>query len=616
MCGFLGEYSFQKNQITNKELFSSLLELSNHRGPDSTKSLREENFQLGFNRLAILDVSENGNQPKTSPSGRYFVVFNGEVYNFKELQKKYELKDLKSSSDTEVIIHLFDKLGIENTIKSLNGMFAIAVIDSQENTLTLTRDFAGIKPFFYGKSKRGIVFASQFDQIFKHPWFNANLILRQEIIKEYFGFGYMQAPNTVYEDVFQVQPGEILVFSEKGDVLKKTNILFPKEYINGIKDVAQYSYNQVLEKVVSDQLISDVPIATFLSGGIDSPLITAVAKNKKQDIEAFTFGIDHPKYDESEKAKEYAKHLNVAHTIKKVKEEELLNQIEEHFKYYPEPFGDYSSIPTYVITNLARKTHTVMLSGDGGDELFFGYPRMLDVLNKKHWFKIPFAIRKPLIKILNKLNVINTWAPYSYKTLEEWIIAKQLQITPNVLDTFVPKTLFSSEMNALFDLPKVTSKKKMLYWLRWNEFYGHMQRVLIKVDRASMGNSLEVRVPLLDKKSINFAWYHAPVNLDNHSQLKQVLKESLSTFLPKELIEKKKKGFDVPIEHWLRNELKDDLKQYIFNKPFYGEDFINVASVKEYVSNFLNEKHNNSWGVWHIYAWQKWYYGHVYSSLK
>ena len=494
MCGFLGEFSFKNSDLINREKFDSLLQLSKHRGPDNTSVVRDGYFQLGFNRLAILDVSAKGNQPKQSPSKRYVVVFNGEIYNYKELQEKYQLKNLQSTSDTEVLIHLLDKCGVEETVNMLNGMYSIAIVDTLNKTVSLARDFAGIKPLFYGKSKKGIVFASQFDQIFKHSWHYSSLKLRPEIMKEYFGFGFMNAPNTIYQNIFQVEPGELLQFSEHGNLIKKLHLKFSKDTSKIIEKKSEKTYNAVLKKAVSKQLISDVPLASFLSGGIDSPLITAVAKETKKDIEAFTFGIDNVKYDESKKAIAYAKHLKIEHTLVNVNENEIVSNIDEHFQYLSEPFGDYSSVPTYLITKKARKSHTVMLSGDGGDELFFGYPRMLDVLNKRHWFSIPFIIRKPLIMILNKLSIINTWAPYSYRTLEEWIKAKQLHIFPELLDSFFEKDVFSIEIDKLFEMPKKQSKHQLLHWLRWNEFYGHMQRVLIKVDRMSMGNSLEVRV--------------------------------------------------------------------------------------------------------------------------
>lgn len=221
MCGFTGDFAFNNADLIPEDFFSELLELSKHRGPDSTEVIRKDNFQLGFNRLAIIDLSANGNQPKCSPSKRYHIVFNGEIYNFKELAELHQLKNLKSSSDTEVIIHLLDKIGVYETIKLLNGMFAIAIVDTHINTFYLTRDFAGIKPLFYGVNNKGVVAASQFNQIFKHPWFKENLKLRPEIIKEYFGFGYMQAPNTVYDKIYQVAPGTILAFNEKGKTLIK-----------------------------------------------------------------------------------------------------------------------------------------------------------------------------------------------------------------------------------------------------------------------------------------------------------------------------------------------------------------------------------------------------------
>src|SRR5690554_4533864 len=194
MCGFLGEYSFTKN-LSDSESFALLLYLSEHRGPDSTKIEEGSNYRLGFNRLALLDLSAAGEQPKRSPSQRYHLVFNGEVYNYKELKLKYNLQDLESSSDTQVVLSLLDLIGVEETVKELNGMFAITVIDTSINEFYLTRDFAGIKPLFYGMAETGVVFASQFDQIFRHTWIKDKLILRPEIMKEYFAFGYMQAPN-------------------------------------------------------------------------------------------------------------------------------------------------------------------------------------------------------------------------------------------------------------------------------------------------------------------------------------------------------------------------------------------------------------------------------------
>lgn len=605
MCGFLAEFTFHQNKLTDAKLFTELLQLSKHRGPDSTLIHAEKNHQLGFNRLAILDLSENGNQPKYSPSKRYRIVFNGEIYNYKDLEKKHQLSNLQSTSDTEVLVHLLDRLGVEETLKSLNGMFAISIIDVQTNELYLARDFAGIKPLFYGVSEKGIVSASQFNQVFKHPWFNTDLQLRADIMKEYFGFGYMQAPNTIYKHIFQVKPGELLKISSNGKIEKSIFSKFNFFESNSNKDSFKAT-KEALKKSVSKQLVSDVPLATFLSGGIDSPLITAISKELHPSIEAFTVSVDDELLDETKEASAYAKHINIKHEIQHINQTDLLKHIDEHFKALPEPFGDYSSIPTYIISKKAKEKHTVMLSGDGGDELFYGYPRMLDVMNKKVWFRIPFSIRKPVLRILNKLNIINTWAPFHYESLNQWITEKHTHIFKSNLDAFFHNTKFSKELITLYNIEVSKHKTCLLQGLRQNEFYGHLQRVLIKVDRMSMANSLEVRVPFLDKYVIENALKFKPNHFKNNTDLKVLLKEIMADYFPQEIINQQKKGFAVPIVQWLHNELEDDVINVIFNKPFYGAHLVNVKDVKEYVNQFYNKKHDSAWGVWHIYAWQKW----------
>lgn len=605
MCGFLGEFTFQNQPTTQTSTFVTLLALSKQRGPDATEIRQGSGFQLGFNRLAILDVSAQGNQPKSSPSGRYLVVFNGEIYNYKELAETYKLTNLFSSSDSEVLIHLLDSQGVEATIRLLNGMFAIAIIDTETDCLYLTRDFAGIKPLFYGMAITGVAFASQFDQIFKHKWFNKTLKLRPEIVKEYFGFGYMQAPNTIYKSIYQVNPGELIQISKNGAVSKRTLVSFSKSQE---KQESKSNLSPILQTAVSKQLVSDVPIASFLSGGIDSPLISAYAKKHMSSIEAFTLKVDNPKLNESEIAKAYAQHLNIKQHIVSLSEADLLSEIDAHFKAYSEPFGDYSSIPTYVISKEAKKNHTVMLSGDGGDELFFGYPRMLDVLQKRWWFKLPFAIRRPLVRITNKLGLTKTWAPY-FLNFDAFITDKHLKLSTATLNRAFPNTSFSKSTNALYKF-KNFSAQILLHELRWNEFYAHMQRVLIKVDRASMAHSLEVRIPFLDKNMIFYAWQQYG-KLSKEVDLKKELKVLLGAEVQEFLINQKKMGFTVPLNDWLHDHLKADVLQLVCKEAFYGEEVLNASILRGFVQDFFDHKHNNAWGVWHIYAWQKWANMHV-----
>ncbi|WP_310992291.1 asparagine synthase (glutamine-hydrolyzing) [Aequorivita marina] len=601
MCGFLGEFSYNNN-LSKTESFTELLSLSKHRGPDSTNIVSGKNYRLGFNRLALLDLTPAGQQPRKSPTQRFHMVFNGEVYNYKALIMEYELKNLKSTSDTEVVLHLLDEIGVVKTLSVLNGMFAIAIIDTTKNELFLTRDFAGIKPLFYGVNDSGVVFASQFDQVFKHAWFQNELKLQPEVVQEYFAFGYMAAPNSIYENIFQIKPGELVKICGKGKTIKKNIVQFSKETsLDSNYDIENLKLT--LKKSVKLQLNTERSLASFLSGGVDSSLVSSYAKEQKDDIKAFTLKVNDKKHNESEYAVSYAKHLNINHEIVTVDKKVLLSIIEEHFKAFNEPFGDYSSIPTYLVTKKAAQNHTAMLSGDGGDELFWGYPRMYDLLRKSEWFKVQPFVRKNLVRITNRLKITNTYAPFA-KDLEtfwrDWHIRLPRQLLSSAFDVG-----FSKEINALYRIDKNYNKKQLQHFLRWNEFYGHLQRILIKVDRTSMKNSLEVRVPLLDKNVIEESWkvFFSIGALEN---LKKPLKELLQEKIPDTLLMEGKKGFSVPIELWFRNQLRSDLVDTVLNSDLYGKEYFDQDVLKKYVSEFLEGKHNNGWGVWHIYAWQKW----------
>jgi len=613
MCGFIGEYLFNEKNKSSYQVFSDLLKLSFKRGPNHSGVVFKTNFQLGFNRLSIQDLSDLGNQPMMSLDERYYMVFNGEVYNFNQLKIDFNLTNIHSSSDTEVILRLIEKIGVDAAVKQLDGMFAIMLVDTRLNKTYLIRDYAGIKPLFYGISDKGIFAASQFDQVHKHPWFKENLKLRKDVVKEYFGLGFMLAPNTVFKNIYQVNPGEIVTIDSNGVITKDFFEYFDvvnKVQINESDKSFLKHFKKDLSNTVKEQLVSDVPIATFLSGGIDSPLITALAKKHKTDIKAYTIGVDDKTIDESDKAREYADYLQVNHKVKSIAKTDLINFIDEHFEAYPEPFGDYSSIPTFLITKEAVKDNTVMLSGDGADELFFGYPKLLHIVLNKSFFYGPIKLRKFINRAFIKLNILSTYAPVIYDKVSEWALGKQLYLPQNLLDSIVPDTLFSIELKTKFDTLDNSSKDslKLFSALKKNDFYTHMQRVLMKVDRASMGNSLEVRVPFLAKKIIKHGFSSAPKFINKNYELKNVLKKTLALLVPKSIIYKNKKGFTVPINKWLRNELKDELIEYVFDRDFFGNNIIEVKSVRKFVKDFLDEKHDNEWGVWHIYAWQKWAY--------
>jgi asparagine synthase (glutamine-hydrolysing) len=607
MCGFLGEIS---NALSDEKRFRELLGLSFKRGPDQQHVWKNEKCQLGFNRLAILDISEAGKQPMISPSGRFVMVFNGEIYNYKSLKITYELEDtaLRSTSDAEILVHLLDKMSLVKLASKLNGMFAIAVWDTQLEQLTLIRDFAGIKPLYYGAQSGDIVFASQFDQIFKHPLFT-HKTLRPDAMKSYFGLGYMHGADTVFENIFQVLPGQLIVWDYKiKQVVVKKNYYhwYISPELPDTDAKTKEIFKEYMEQVVKHQLQSDVPLATFLSSGFDSSLVTAFAKQEHPFIKAFTFGLDNDgKFDERKDAKSYADILKVDHITDTAREEELLGIIDDHFKAMPEPFGDYSSIPTYVISQKARQFATVMLSGDGGDELFWGYPRFRTSLKHAHWFRYPLWIRKTIFPLLRKSGLKLPWGIQIYKTFSEWILSKQLHFSD--LDQFMPQSGLTYSVYDTYKYDEEFRKEDILQYLKKNEFYGHMQRILKKVDLTSMAHSLEVRVPFLDREMIAFSNRVQSGFTIHHDKTKLLLKNSLYDFIPKHIVNTEKKGFSVPMKSWLRNKLKADFTETVLERPFYGAEAVDMVYLEHLISEFFKGSQTiDVCGLWHVYAWQKW----------
>ncbi|MDO6597689.1 asparagine synthase (glutamine-hydrolyzing) [Oceanihabitans sp. 2_MG-2023] len=607
MCGFLGEIS---STLLEPTAFKSLLDLSKQRGPDQQGLWKDQICQLGFNRLAILDVSEAGKQPILSPSGRYALVFNGEIYNYKKLQVTYNISasNLRSSSDTEVLAHILDKDSIPEIAKQLNGMFAISIWDTVLKQLTLIRDFSGIKPLYYGMKQEQIIFASQFDQVFKHSLF-AKKELRPDAMKSFFGLGYMHAPDTVFKDIFQVEPGALVVWDFNLKQIVNKEYYYKWQVKEELLDTASKTkevFKSSMHEVIKGQLQADVPLGTFLSSGFDSSLISAFAKEENPLIKAFTFGVDsHGKYDERQDAEAYAAILNLNHETATVQEADLLAIIDAHFKAMPEPFGDYSSIPTYVICQKARKFATVMLSGDGGDELFWGYPRFRTSLNQAHWFQYPLWSRKIILPILRRLKQKLPWGVQMFPRFSDWILNKQVHFSD--IHRFMPKTNFTDSVYKSYQYNSSLKKEEVLQYLKKNEFHAHMQRVLKKVDLASMSHSLEVRVPFLDKEMIAFSNRIKSGFTIDHDETKIILKSSLYDYIPKEIVNKEKKGFSVPIASWLHEELKEDFKHTILERPFYGAEHVDLKFLKITIASFFNKNSSvDVWGLWHVYAWQKW----------
>ncbi len=607
MCRLFGNITQNSSKLDFAE-FEELTLMSKFGGPDSTDYYEDDLAQFGFNRLSILDTSAAGNQPIVSPSNRYVVLMNGEIYNFKDLILQFHLQNLRSGSDVEVVAHLIEILPFSDVITLLDGMFALVVWDKLEKRCFMARDFAGIKPLFYAYSSKGLVFASQFNQITKHSWLSQKSIFEVGL-REYIQLGYMQAPHTIFEGIKQLEPGKYITYSwEQEEFEVKQYQMFFQEtkkqiYHETAKDTLDL-LRSTLADSVKKQLIADVPLGVFLSGGIDSTLVAANAVKFNPEIESLTIGFEDKEFDESAQAKEYAKILGIKNETVVLNDNELLSIYNEHFENLTEPFADYSSLPTFLISKISSQKFKVMLSGDGGDELFWGYPRFNTFANSIPFFQIPGKTnRKIATRILKKANYDVTGF-LSEGSLGKANFEFQSYNGSNAINSlFNQSPIISDELKLGYEFD-TRSKVEGLNYLRRNEFYNHLQKVLIKVDRMSMANGLEVRVPLLGKEMLKLADQIQP-ELHNHKELKFLLKKLVSESIPQNKMNLKKTGFTPPLLRWSKSILKDEIIDTIMSKSSFSESLLNKNEVKKLVDSYYTGNSGSIESLWTLYALEK-----------
>ena len=608
MCGIFGEFG---NSLIGKKKFMELNALSKRRGPDMSGYWSDQkNCQIGFNRLAVLDTSRNGNQPMVSRNGKWVMAMNGEVYNYKDIRKLLgeSTTDFNSKTDTEIVLRAFEKWGTKKTISNLNGIFAIALYDLENKVLYLIRDFAGVKPLYYGLIEDKIVFSSQYDQLFEHPSFCSNLATNPESLADYLRFGYISAPNAFFKRTYQLEPGQIMTINKTFEPQKYTYYHFLKNEttIKETDPISVIKLDELLAESVSRQLMSDVSTGAFLSGGIDSPLICNYISREKSNIETFTIGSLNSEIDESQFAKKYAEYLEVINHVHYYTNETFSQQMDEHFKAYSEPFGGFSSLPSFQVCKMAKTYFTVVLGGDGGDELFWGYPRFKRFTSHLSWFLFNPTIRKYGAGIGRLLGNKISYGVQS-SSLESWVMDHHSHNKGAVVNALLPDIKNSDEVLSLFSIPKeVKNKSELLIWLRKNEFYGHLQRILMKMDRASMYHSLEFRVPFLDKNILDFSLSIAPELSIKHSSPKYLLKQIIHDKYPSNIINKKKMGFSIDIDIIMKAELRDEICDLLISRDPFPLNMFNRAVLNEYVDDYFKNKHNNYWGIWILFALQKW----------
>ncbi len=607
MCGICG--SFSLTGLSDEEILATvhMTKLMERRGPDDEGFWTDERYcAFGFRRLAILDLSPAGRQPMTTPDGRYTIVYNGEVYNFRELRKELQQRgiSLRSSGDTEVVLHALVLWG-KDALRRFNGMFALGFYDALEKRLLLARDHAGIKPLYYLLTSKGLVFASQYDQIMAHPWAKG-LDISKDGLALYLRLGYIPAPYAMLKNSYMVEPGGWLEVNRESHVNAGKFFEFPTFQEPDLRGEEAYeAVDEAITRAVRRHLVSDVPVGTFLSGGIDSPLVAAKATAASNvAVRAFTIGTNGDELDESADAQAYAQEIGVNHVVEHVAPNLAVEMLDDVVSSCGEPFADYSVFPAMMIARMACRYVKVILSGDGGDELFWGYPRrFVPVLKHAREFCRPYWLRTGLWGVSRALG--NGSSHLRYRQIGECYRARHTRILESDLEAIFPEV---PEWPPDFDLFNYSGSKPDVtaQWLRWNEYVAHLPMVLLKVDRASMHHSLEVRVPLLDREVIDVAsrvdWLSC-LDLEKKTG-KLPLRHSLARHVKHQT--QAKRGFEVPMNTWLRGPLKDVFQEYVIeSKEILGMP-VNHEQLKNMFERHLSGQREYARGLWTLLSLALW----------
>ncbi len=626
MCGIIGIISkVSSNQLEiNPEVLS-------HRGPDSLGKWNDEDHRitLGHTRLSIIDLSDEAKQPLHSLDGRYVIVFNGEIYNYRELVKKLKIAEknttsrdeesvsaqfgyqLRTKSDTEVLLECFKKWG-KNCLKELNGMFAFAIYDRLKKKLFLARDAMGIKPLFYFKDENHFVFASEIKAIKKIKGIRSRLTIDQNAIADFLQLGYIPGSRSIFNEIRKVPQGHY------AEIYQGSQIDFlPWWELDEQVEVETYSkkksaanhLERLLENSVRSRLVADVTVGSFLSGGTDSSLVSSIAnKFTEKPLKTFTIGFENKQFDESAYASKVAKAIGSDHSEWILNEKMAMDILPEILPTYDEPFADSSAIPTMLVSGLARKDVKVVLTGDGGDELFHGYGTYawadrLGTRAKRSLAQVTSGAMRRFgnsrVKRIGELMNTNRSEIRSHIfSQEQYFFSEQeienLLVDPvkgDILDYADPnlsRQLTDAENQAFFDLK---------YYLP--------DDLLVKVDRATMKYGLEARVPLLDKKLIRFA-----LNVDPHLKRKEkyLLKQVLYKHLPEPLFDRPKWGFGVPLGKWLIGDLSWLIDTYLQKDVVEETGFVRFSKVAIYISRFRNGEsylYNRIWALILLHWWCK-----------
>lgn len=620
MCGIAG---FCNNPKNWKENIQKMNQRMYHRGPDAGGVWADEtaNIVLGHRRLSIVDLSKAGAQPMHSVSGRYVCVFNGEIYNYRRLRNKL-LKEKKvtafrGTSDTEVLLESIEAYGVMETIKHCKGMFAIALYDKKTGRLTLIRDRVGEKPLYYGFVNGHFVFASDIGSICVLDDFNNPIDTK--VLQLYFIHGYIPAPYSIYQNIYKLDAGCMLELDapyKEPKIQAYWSVREVAKYgqthlFQGSRQEAADELERLLKASIKEQMVADVPVGAFLSAGIDSSTIVALMQaQSSQKVRSFTIGMEDPEYNEAVYAKEIAQHLGTEHTELYITAKDAKAVIPKLSWIFGEPFADSSQIPTYLVSKMTREHVTVSLSGDAGDELFCGYGSYASI--NRIWGKMksyPYGIRKLASRFLvgnpliGKNQLLQTKAYLlGAKSPEHLYELSNAQEASNLHIALEQETHAYKHNSFPYGALKDPQSSIMLMDM---EVY-HPDDILVKVDRAAMAVSLETRVPMLDKDVVEFAWTIPITYKKQEDEGKLILKDVLYRYVPKEMMDRPKKGFAIPITQWL---LEPELRQWaesLLDSGLIRRQGILDADAVQQIWRDFTDRGNWRIQIWYLLMFQSW----------
>jgi asparagine synthase (glutamine-hydrolysing) len=644
MCGIVGFLDTRRSKgreelsVTARRMASSL----RHRGPEDEGVWVDptSGIAFGHRRLSIIDLSPAGHQPMHSSCGRYVITFNGEIYNFKALRRELEAlgQGFRGHSDTEVMLAAIAHWDVEGALKKFNGMFAFALWDRQEQTLYLSRDRAGEKPLYYGWAGNTLLFCSELKALHQHPDFRGEV--DRGALAVYLRHNYIPAPHSIYKGIHKLPPGTLLAIRGFGSDASPKPFWSAKQAAEdglsdpfvGSESEAVDQLDSLLNDAISMRMEADVPLGAFLSGGIDSSLVVAIMQaNSARPVKTFTIGFENALYNEAESAKAVAEHLGTDHTELYVTPEEAMGVIPRLPSLYDEPFADSSQIPTFLVSQLARRDVTVSLSGDGGDELFGGYstyfwgrsvhqqirwmPRGLraaaakalgpfakfdwNALFEKHQSIVPDSVKqRDLTRVLQKLTSILTVS--GREALYRVLLSYWTDPASVVLDA-------REKMTALTNKDSLAKLKDFVHLMMYLDTVMYLpDDILVKVDRAAMGVSLESRVPLLDHRVIEFAW-RLPLAMKVKGDTgKAPLRQLLHRYVPKKLVDRPKRGFGVPIHEWLRGPMRSWAEDLLNGSRLREEGYFSEEPIRQKWMQHLSGRHNWHAPLWGVLMFQGW----------